>query len=146
MQLIRFFLGLILDILQFDNFMSRYRTLFCCFGVHFVHVELSRPNITSSVKFCSNMVQLGGHVGNGGIALVTCPRSHLDPSSALRPLFLSLLFSEHPHSPRTCSVSQVGSCSGRVHLGDHVGIISVALVTVPGVVWTQAQLSSGELY
>jgi hypothetical protein len=31
-------------------------------------------------------------------------------------------------------------------LGDHVGIISVALVTVPGVVWTQAQLSSGELY
>jgi hypothetical protein len=77
--------------------MSRYRTLFCGFGVHLVPVELSRPNITSSVKFCSNMVQLGGHVGNGGIALVTCPRSHLDPSSALRPLFLSLLFSEHPH-------------------------------------------------
>ena len=55
--------------------MSRYRTLFCGFGVHFVHVELSRPNITSSVKFCSNMVQLGDHVGNGGLALVTCPRS-----------------------------------------------------------------------
>ena len=31
-------------------------------------------------------------------------------------------------------------------LGDHVGINSVALVTVPGVIWTQAQLSSGELY
>jgi hypothetical protein len=32
------------------------------------------------------MVQLGGHVGTGGIALVTCPRIHLDPGSALRHL------------------------------------------------------------
>jgi hypothetical protein len=51
------------------------------------------------------MVQLGDHVGIGGVALVTCPRSHLNPSSALRPLVLSLLLSEHPQSPRTCSVS-----------------------------------------
>ena len=92
MQFIRFLIFYKLTI-----FMSRYRTLFCGFGVHLVPVELSRPNITSSVKFCSNMVQLGDHVGTGGVALVTCPRSHLDPSSALRPLFLSLLFSEHPH-------------------------------------------------
>ena len=105
MQLIRFWIFYKLTI-----FMSRYRTLFCGFGVHLVPVELSRPNITSSVKFCSNMVQLGDHVGTGGIALVTCPRSHLDPSSALRPLVLSLLFSEHPQSPRTCSVS-IGTTS-----------------------------------
>jgi hypothetical protein len=32
------------------------------------------------------------------------------------------------------------SCTGEVQLGDHVGSVGVALVIIPEVLWTQAQL------